>query len=354
MSLGSASRAEIKISLLTTSPGTEVHTLFGHSVLRVINTDTGFDKLYNYGLFDFKTPFFPFRLLKGDLDYWLGRQNLPRFIEINNKEKRTITEQELNLNQNQALRIFKHLEENAKSENKFYRYSFTQRNCSTEIRDILLAQSLIGSRETYSTTYRELMNEYLVRDYWIKFGMNLLLGSMVEEEMTFEEQLFMPDNLLKAVGSAPGLVSKTNQLNQDFPNIGFSLFNFALSPLIIFTVLAIIVFFWSPKWLRLLIYFTFGCLGVLIAYFWLVTLHPELMNNYNLLWCNPLYLLMIPIILLKLNPKVLVYTCWAFLILALAVWMTHIQTFDYQIMPVVPMMGILLFKELNGYKKTPV
>lgn len=345
----SAGKAEVKISLLTSTPGKQAHTVFGHSALRVINTDTDFDRMYNYGLFNFGTPFFPIRLLKGDLEYWLGRQTIPRFIEINNKEERTISEQHLNLNQNQAKRIFIFLEENAKSENKFYRYSFTQRNCATEIRDILLMQNLIGSRKQYSKTYRELINEYLDRHHWFKFGINMILGTKVEEEMSFEEQLFMPDNLAKAVAEAPGLVSKTDKLNADFAAGNFSIKDFILSPWVVFSLLTLLTIVWSPKWMRIVFYFVFGCLGLFVSYIWLSTLHPELTNNFNLLWCNPFYLLLILISIKKLNPKWMVIVLWTCLALVFVVWILGIQTFDHQIIPVVTLMSLLMFKEIKGF-----
>ncbi len=348
--LSTLSYSEVRISLITTSPGNETHTLFGHSCLRVINSDANYDRLYNYGLFDFKTPLFPIRFLKGDLEYWLGRKTLERFIEVNNKEKRTITEQQLNLNQNQALRIFSFLEKNAKSENKFYRYSFTQRNCATEIRDIFLAQGLIGSKDKLTKTYRQLLNEYMQHHYWFRFGINMLLGTKVEEVMTFEEQLFMPAKLSDAVAAAPGLVSETQQLNQDYELTEFSFVRFICSPLIIFGALALICWFWSPTWLRVLVYFVFGLTGVFITYIWIITLHPELTNNFNVLWCNPFYLFMIPIAIKKFNPKYLVYILWSCLGLTIVLWISGIQRFDYQIISVVTLMTIILLKDLKRYQ----
>ena len=63
LSLVSTARAEVKVSVLTCSPGEEVYSLYGHTALRCLNTSTGEDLVFNYGLFDFNTPNFTWRWL---------------------------------------------------------------------------------------------------------------------------------------------------------------------------------------------------------------------------------------------------------------------------------------------------
>ncbi|MBS1655032.1 MAG: DUF4105 domain-containing protein, partial [Bacteroidetes bacterium] len=43
----------LRISLLTCTPGEELYSTFGHSALRVIDSSTHQDLIYNYGTFDF-------------------------------------------------------------------------------------------------------------------------------------------------------------------------------------------------------------------------------------------------------------------------------------------------------------
>src|SRR3979411_1847859 len=54
------------ISLVTYSPGEELYTIFGHSAIRILDEDSGFDRLYNYGTFDFNAPDFYLRFFRGD------------------------------------------------------------------------------------------------------------------------------------------------------------------------------------------------------------------------------------------------------------------------------------------------
>ena len=59
-----------RISLLTAAPGAEVYQLEGHSGLRM--TFDGTDVVANWGLFDFRTPNFVYRFVKGETDYCVG------------------------------------------------------------------------------------------------------------------------------------------------------------------------------------------------------------------------------------------------------------------------------------------
>ena len=47
-----------EISILTCDPGKELYSSFGHTAIRIIDPVLGFDKVYNYGTFDFATPNF--------------------------------------------------------------------------------------------------------------------------------------------------------------------------------------------------------------------------------------------------------------------------------------------------------
>ena len=59
---GANAQSEVRISLLTTTPGEQSHALFGHSAIRVVDEAHDFEKIYNIGWFDFGTPYFTFRV----------------------------------------------------------------------------------------------------------------------------------------------------------------------------------------------------------------------------------------------------------------------------------------------------
>jgi len=60
------------VSLVTYSPGQELYTAFGHSCIQIKDDGLGFDRLYNFGTFDFNTPYFYLKLARGDLLYELA------------------------------------------------------------------------------------------------------------------------------------------------------------------------------------------------------------------------------------------------------------------------------------------
>jgi hypothetical protein len=64
---------------VTCAPGTEIYALFGHSALRIADPLLGLDRVYNYGTFDFRTPNFYGRFLRGDLSYFLSATSFVTF-----------------------------------------------------------------------------------------------------------------------------------------------------------------------------------------------------------------------------------------------------------------------------------
>ena len=126
-----------QISLLTCSPGEELYTTFGHSAIRILNSQTGSDLVFNYGTFDFEDPDFYQKFIEGKLLYFVSVDSMRNFLWEYQYYQRGITEQILNLTCEEKEKIVRALFENAKNENKFYRYNFTFDNCTTRIRDLL-------------------------------------------------------------------------------------------------------------------------------------------------------------------------------------------------------------------------
>lgn len=58
----------VTVSLVTYYPGSEIYELFGHTEVRVTDSN-GLDAFFNYGVFDFNTPNFALRFASGETDY---------------------------------------------------------------------------------------------------------------------------------------------------------------------------------------------------------------------------------------------------------------------------------------------
>ena len=64
--------SRLRVWLLTTGPGDAVWERFGHNALRVLDTETGRDVAYNWGIFDFDQVDFVPRFLKGQMLYMMA------------------------------------------------------------------------------------------------------------------------------------------------------------------------------------------------------------------------------------------------------------------------------------------
>ena len=64
------------VSLVTFHPGSDIYELEGHTALRV-TTPEGIDIAANWGLFDFNTPNFVYRFVKGETDYCTAQRSTP-------------------------------------------------------------------------------------------------------------------------------------------------------------------------------------------------------------------------------------------------------------------------------------
>ena len=60
-----------QVSIITCGTGNESYSLFGHTALRITDSDNNLDVVYNYGAFDFATPNFVAKFAKGDLQYFV-------------------------------------------------------------------------------------------------------------------------------------------------------------------------------------------------------------------------------------------------------------------------------------------
>ena len=68
-----------QISVLTCDTGNELYSLFGHTAIRINDPANGIDVVFNYGMFDFRTPNFYLKFIKGDLQYFVSTSSFEDF-----------------------------------------------------------------------------------------------------------------------------------------------------------------------------------------------------------------------------------------------------------------------------------
>ena len=95
----------LRISLITCSPGVELYSVFGHNALRIVDSAAGTDIAYNFGTFNFNDPDFYTKFVRGKLKYFLSQYNLNDFLFEYMYFKRGVTEQVLNLTENEKREI---------------------------------------------------------------------------------------------------------------------------------------------------------------------------------------------------------------------------------------------------------
>ncbi len=296
--------SRLRISIITCEPGTELYSLFGHSAVRVVDSNFVADVIYNYGTFDFSDPNFYQKFVQGKLKYFLSISSTEDFIQDYTAENRTVTEQVLLLTAIEKRSIRDALAENIKEENRFYLYDFFLDNCTTRLRDLVKRnrQPEINLPAVMSTnfTFRNAIHQYLDsgKMYWSKLGIDILLGAPTDAVMTVDQQKFLPENFMHSLdkNTTGEIVGETNVLYKANEVTGDS---FAITPLmcsLLYLLIGILLTYWSIKkakvsfalrFFDLLLFLLLGLLGCLLIFMWIGTDHTMTKTNYNLLWAIP-------------------------------------------------------------------
>ena len=115
----------VEFSLLTCQPHDEVYSLYGHTAIRYHELRPGgLDWAFNYGVFDFKKPHFVARFVFGLTDYELGAYPYKYFVKEYRRFGSMVTEQVLNLTDEEKMALHDALAINLRPENKIYRYNY--------------------------------------------------------------------------------------------------------------------------------------------------------------------------------------------------------------------------------------
>ena len=349
----------LRISLLTCTPGQELYSIFGHSALRVFDSADNYDIVFNYGTFEFDDEFYG-KFVKGKLLYFVSIDTLPGFLKWYKDEKRGVTEQAVNLSCDQKHKLVDALFENAKEENKYYRYDFNYDNCTTRLRDIVekAAGDLLDTKNILpkpNTTFRNLIHIYLDRggQQWSKFGIDMLLGNPMDKVVTNREAMFLPDYLLIAFDSSRlngrVVVSEKKIILDYFDDYKTKS---VITPLLVFGILFLLITAlsiskrdsWRPffKVFDTLFFAIVGLLGILILFMWFGTDHAMCRTNFNLLWALPTHFI-VAFFLFGNRSWVKSYFRFIFFytIALLLAWFFLPQQFNTALLPV---MGIILVR----------
>jgi len=353
------------ISLITCSPGEEVYSKFGHTAIRINDSTNGLDLVFNYGIFSFETANFYFKFIKGETDYQLGVYETAYFLPEYKQRNSTVWEQILNLTVTEKKNLFNLLITNYQPENRIYRYNFIFDNCSTRPRDKIL-EALQGyvkfQPNNESKTFRHWVGVYVGTDTWLKFGIDVIFGLDADKIASQSETMFLPEVLMTEVQTAQiinfkgqnrKLVSKKNTLvtkNETIESHSTTFWAFKpLSISIFLLILGTIITLWDTKRRRHLKSFdsvlliSTGIAGLIVFFLMVFSTHPLVKLNLNILWLNPLNIILGILIWIKstqLRRILFFYQIFniALLIGALCAFALSIQSFNVASFPIIVLM----------------
>ncbi|MGC6524649.1 MAG: DUF4105 domain-containing protein [Flavobacteriaceae bacterium] len=343
-----------EVSILTIGPGASLNDAFGHSAIHIKDPMYRLDIVYDYGRYDFETDGFYLNFAKGKLNYEIGAANYKPFISHFKSKKREVKSQTLNLSLNEKQALFQKLQQNILPQNKSYLYDFFYNNCATKIKDNIVSVSekpieFEQPKDFEQHTFRALIRSQVEQNSWGGFGIDLALGSIIDQVAPVDDHMFLPRyihhffEVAKFKNTNEPLIKKQEILSGQQLNVTHSFWS---SPLFIFSILSFLILLVTyknyksntrAKWLDISIFSVTGLIGVLLLLLWFATDHTATAYNYNLLWAFAFNLLFIPTLLKKRVKKRFVgYLKFLILMMFLMAlhWSTGVQSFNIGLIPV--------------------
>ena len=324
-------------SVLTCGAGEDFYTSFGHSAIRITDPVKGLDLVYNYGTFDFGTPHFYWKFMRGQLDYQLSRTSYAEFIDEYEWYSRPVSEQRLTFESGQVQNLFLLLETNYLPEYRHYRYDFLRDNCATRVRDIVYsawAQDTVLQRTAEPRSYRQLLATCLKDSMeWWRLGIDLLFGLPTDHRCSAPERMFLPAEMeaelaqctTTGIWTAPAIVEPSHALLTK----GRTPLKASFPPVVAFALLLAVIavltvcahrFSFKPVVFNVIdrvLFIVAGLCGLFLCFMWFGTDHWCTQWNLNILWLSPLLILIA--IRLERSPRWALWLQEA-MFLAAAVW----------------------------------
>ena len=304
---------DAKVSILTCEKGSELYSLYGHTALRISDPNLNLDIIFNYGAFDFSTPNFYLKFIKGDLQYFVTTNQYADFLEQYTFENRAVYEQQLLLTNLQKQQLLNNLTASLLTDDRFYTYKYIDRNCTTMVMDKVnevLQDHKIPTKQVTKLSYREILYGYQKNLFFENLGINIIFGTLVDH---IGSQIFLPKDLLLALNQQP-LVSKKAILLNNVIQTETSTSSW--NTLYFFGGLMLLLTFLSQKRVILLTFLiVMGLMGLFFSIVGLYSFHKEVLWNYNVMLFNPLFLILAILIIRKRDNSALKLTIFCLVIL---------------------------------------
>lgn len=316
----------LRASLLTCSPGEEAYALYGHTALRLQNVRTEEDYTFNYGVFSFGAPGFVWRFVLGETDYTIEAELTDAFLSRYAAHGRSVTEQRLDLRQDEIIRLLRALAADANTPGWTYRYNFLGDNCTS--RAVRMVEEATGgtlvlpATAERRTTFRDIIHGCASDAApWNAFGQDLLLGSDVDTLLSARAELAFPlraealldeARMRRPDGSERKLVSTKQLLTAETAPLTAEGIGHYATPSLAALLLLLVAAAVSRRQLggkptaahvfdctAMAVQGMAGCI-VFVLFF---SEHPAVGSNWLILFLNPLPLLWLPIKAVRLHRK---------------------------------------------------
>jgi len=315
---------ELTVGVMTFGPGDHPFFRFGHDAIWIHDRATGIDRVYNFGTFTFDSPRLILDFLHGRMTYWLSVSSLRATREIYERENRSIVVQELALDPDAKRALRARLDENARPENRAYKYDYFRDNCATRVRDAI--DAAVGGRVRAAAqgpgrlTLRGQALRMTAGYLPLYVALDLVLGPDVDLPIDRWTETFIPEELEHVLaevtvpataGEQPLVVHTTEVFHPRRapplaapPTRGGVFFLCGVAVGLVFLLLAVGSWASRPTFLRVGLRAVFGLLvvgfglaagfvGCFLVYLWIGTDHVVAHRNQNILVCAPFALTLV-------------------------------------------------------------
>ena len=330
---GGPSRGEdLRISLATIGAGDDqVASLGGHAAIAVVDTRLQQGRLYNFGVVEF-SPDLILNFVLGKLDFHADEAAIRPTYEAYQALDREVRVQELDLTPEQALGLANALTVGVRPENRTYRYHHFDDNCATRPRDLIdralggaLSRAANGrARMSLRDHSRRYTRVFPVISVWLDYMQN----DTIDRPITVRDEAFLPDELeaqldALTVGGRPVVKQKSTlykSVNNPPPPVTVPRWNGWLALFSAVAGAAVLALSRSARpaarkvlaALVALVGVGWGTSGLLLFVLALFTGQRIAHGNENLLFINPLTLVLLPLggLLWRGHPRARVALKW--------------------------------------------
>ena len=335
---------DLLFKIVIYGPSDPIFIWWGHAALIVHNTRWGFARVFDWGIFSYPSDSFLKDFLRERVSYRsaVGPRNMRPYME----EDRDIVIYTLNLYRRAKQIMLAYAENSVRPENRYYDYHQFRDNCATRIRDIIDMGTKGQFREVFENTPGRLsIRQHVRRFTWFRpfseWFLCFMLGQVHDRQISVWDEMFLPVEIARNIvdfsfidyyGAERQLVSSVQIyrsskyrppiLHRPIPTWPFALKVGFIIATLLFQIKVLSKRYPRPGRIILglsqsLLGLFFGGIGVVLVFGIFFMSNDYFRQNFNLLFVNPLLLLMVPLgifsafrIPFRLNPDKCLRVLW--------------------------------------------